>query len=519
MGHHRAPTTVVRDVRILGRSDADVTAGPVDLLLRDGVVAAVGSRVPTLGVDLVLSAEGRWVAPGLWDAHVHLTQWARTRTRLDLRAATSVGDALRRLREHLERTGKARAASPLSASRDRGAVVVGFGHRSATWDPRPTVATLDEVCRDRPVVLVSGDVHHGWLNSRALELVGLPPRDGVVEEAEWFDVLARLEEVAAGTGDDREAVRAAVTEANARGVVGVVDFELRGTLTDWPARVADGIDILRVQAAVYADDLDFAFATGLRHGMPLPGNLGLVTLGPLKIISDGSLNTRTAYCFDPYDDDPTGGASRGRRNLPVERMLELMAAAHEHGMECAVHAIGDAAVADAVAAFAQVGARGSIEHAQLVRWADLPAMARLGLRASVQPAHLLDDREVTLHCWPDRGERCFALRSLVDAGIPLVLGSDAPVSPLDPWLAMAAAVHRGGDQQEPWHPEQALTPREAFWCSTGGHSTVGVGSVGDLVLLDDDPFADGSSSRRAARLRAMGVAATVVAGRVVHSRL
>ncbi len=509
MSQPLTPTTVVRDVRILPLTDTDVPDRPLDLLIRAGVVAKIGHDLDDTNADEVIDGAGRWVAPGLWDGHVHLTQWALSTSRLDLRAAASVADALHRLREHLERVGEA----------DRHTVVIGSGHRSATWDPQPTVAALDEVSEDRPVALISGDGHHGWLNSTALQLLGLPPRDTVVDEAEWFEVSPRLDELADTGKDTQEAVRQTVADANARGIVGIIDLELTGTLTDWPARVAAGIDTLHVRAGFYAGDLDAAIATGLEHGMPLPGSHGLVTLGPLKIISDGSLNTRTAYCFEPYADAAALQLACGKRNLTTEDMRELVETAHEHDMECAVHAIGDAAVAEALDVFRAVGARGSIEHAQLMRWKDVPMMGRLGLRASVQPAHLLDDRDVTMRCWPDRADRCFIFRRLVDEGIGLVLGSDAPVSPLDPWLAMAAAVHRSGDEREPWHQEQSLSAQEAFQASTDGHGTVGVGSCGDLVLLDDNPLTAGTSAERAARLRSMVVGATLVAGRVVHSRL
>lgn len=509
MSQPLAPTCIVRDVRILPLTDTDVPDRPLDLLIRAGVVARIAPDIDEIGIDTVVDGAGRWVAPALWDGHVHMTQWARNRTRLDLRAATSTADALARVRDHLQRAEEA----------DRHTVVIAWGHRSATWDPRPSVAPLDEVSEGRAVVLISGDGHHGWLNTRALELAGLAPRDGMVEEGEWFEALPRIDALSGAAAADESQVRETVAAANALGVVGIVDLEYAGTLTDWPARVAAGIDTLRVRAGVYEHDLDAAFATGLEHGMPLPGGHGLVTLGPLKIISDGSLNTRTAYCVEPYADTAGRQSPRGARNLTNEHMRELIEAADEHDMECAVHAIGDAAVAEALAAFRAVGARGSIEHAQLMRWEDVPAMGRLGLRASVQPAHLIDDRDVTMECWPDRSDRCFVLRRLVDEGIGLVLGSDAPVSPLDPWLAMAAAVHRSGDERDPWHPEQALTPREAFQASTDGHGTVGVGSRGDLVLLDDDPLAGGSTAEQAARFRGMRVAATLVAGRVVHSRL
>jgi predicted amidohydrolase YtcJ len=147
-------------------------------------------------------------------------------------------------------------------------------------------------------------------------------------------------------------------------------------------------------------------------------------------------------------------------------------------------------------------------------------MARLGVRAGVHPAHLLDDRDVAERCWPDRTDRCFALRAMADAGVVLTMGSDAPVSPLDPWLAMAAAVHRSADERAPWHPEQSLTPGEALAASTDGQGTLAVGSRGDIVLLDDDPLEAGADPAEAAgRLRRMRVAATFVAGRPTYMAL
>ena len=163
---------------------------------------------------------------------------------------------------------------------------------------------------------------------------------------------------------------------------------------------------------------------------------------------------------------------------------------------------------------------GSIEHAQMVNRGDVKEMARLGIRASVQPAHLLDDRDLTERIWGERSARCFAFRWMLDDGVDLVLGSDAPVSPLDPWLAMAAAVHRSGDEREAWHGEHALTPLEVLRASVDGAGTVGVGSLADLALLDHDPLQPADSpADAAAHLRQVSVSGTWVAGRQVHSDL
>ena len=258
---------------------------------------------------------------------------------------------------------------------------------------------------------------------------------------------------------------------------------------------------------------------GLRSGDPLDGDPRL-TMGPLKIISDGSLNTRTAWCCEPYAEKAVPGAEEGQPNQTPEELRALLARAAAGGLDVAVHAIGDRAVTEALAAFAETGARGGIEHVQLTTRDDVRRMAALGVRASVQPAHLLDDRDVTERLWPGRAERCFPLRWMLDDGVDVVLGSDAPVSPLDPWLAIAAAVHRSGDEREPWHPEQAITAREALAASTDGWGTVAAGHPADLVLLDADPL-DGDSDRdHATRLRGFAdqVVATWVAGEPAYER-
>jgi predicted amidohydrolase YtcJ len=123
--------------------------------------------------------------------------------------------------------------------------------------------------------------------------------------------------------------------------------------------------------------------------------------------------------------------------------------------------------------------------------------------ASVQPDHALDDRDVAEHHWAGRTDRAFALRSLLDAGATLALGSDAPVSPLDPWATAAAAVTRTRGGREPWHPEQRISAAEALAAST--RSTVAVGQPADLVLTETDPLT-------ADDLRAVSVAATLLAG-------
>jgi predicted amidohydrolase YtcJ len=485
---------LLRDVRLVpvGGPAPD---GAVDVRLDGDLVAAVAPDLSPLPSEPVVEGGGRWLIPGLWDAHVHLGQWARQGTRLDLAGTTSRAQALSRI-----------AAAPAGAN-----LLVGGGYRPATWAEPPTVAALDEVTGERPVVLVSGDAHAGWLNSAALRRFGLPEQTDPLTEAAWFAVLPAVlavEDAQVGPGAYGDALRAAAR----LGIVGVSDFEFEPGFATWPGRYDEAGVPLRVRTSTYPVDLPAAISAGLRTGsLPHPDQ-PLLTMGSLKIISDGSLNTRTAHCCQPY---PGGG--HGVQNVAAGDLAELLAQAKKSGLEVALHAIGDAAVGLALDAFAASGAQGSIEHAQLMRAADIDRMAALGLTASVQPAHLLDDRSVTAGIWgEERAGRSFPLRALVDAGVPLALGSDAPVARLDPWLGMAAAVHRGEPGDTPWHPEHSLTAAEALAASTGGLATVRPGQVADLALLDADPLAPGGSDEIALLLRGMHVATTIVAGRVVH---
>lgn len=485
---------LLRNARVVELGVGPGWAGPVDVVVEQGVVRNLGRELDRpLGIE-EYDADGRWLLPGLWDSHVHLAQWTAVGERLDLSGSESPEHVVERVAAHL-----AESPGPL----------VGFGHRLGTWDTDPTVAALDAVAPDVPVVLVAGDAHHGWLNSRALERLGLPPREGVVAENEWYDAYTRIDAVLEPDLSPA-AYRRTLEAAASLGVVGVVDLERGQTPRDW----ADRDSPVRVRVATYADGLDATIEAGLRTGDPLPGSTELVTMGPLKIISDGSLNTRTAWCCEEYAD----GSGSGAANQTNAELTALLDHAHDHGLEVATHAIGDLALREALSAYDASGAQGSIEHAQLVTHRELRTMARLGLRASVQPAHLLDDRDVTERVWPDRAERCFAFRWMLDAGVTLALGSDAPVSPLDPWLAVAAAVHRSADDRPAWHPEQAISAREALAASVDGQGSVHAGMPADLVLLDADPLAaHEDTATAAAALRAMPVALTVVGGETAYA--
>jgi predicted amidohydrolase YtcJ len=473
---------------------------PVDVVLEDGFVADLrpaGARPPE---GETTNAAGRWILPGLWDSHVHLTQWAQTSRRFDLSGTRTAADVLAAVDAS---TGGPPTDEPS----------VGFGFRDALWPDAVELAAFDRVSHGRPVILIAGDLHCVWLNSAALQQHGHSGHaTGLLREEDAFAVHRSIDaapnHVVDGWVDD------AAQAAAARGVVGIVDFEMAWNLEAWTRRIAAGTISLRARFGVYPQHLDRAIAAGLCSGQILPHTHGLLEVGSLKVITDGSLNTRTAYCVDPYP-GLTGADAHGVLTVPPGELATLMSRARDAGLESAIHAIGDRANTHVLDAFALTGSRGSVEHAQLLSADDIGRFAALGVTASVQPEHAMDDRDVAERYWAGRTDRAFSLRSILDAGGKLALGSDAPVAPLDPWLAISAAVGRSRDGRAPWHPEQSISVGEAIAASTRtGSATVQAGQVADLVVVDEDPY-----TATPEELRRMPVAATILNGRDTFSTL
>ncbi|HJE58023.1 MAG TPA: amidohydrolase family protein [Nocardiopsis listeri] len=480
--------------------------GTYDIRLSHGEIEAVvptsaGARHGTRVTDV----DGRFVMPGMWDHHVHFAQWTVQRRRLDLSGTASAAQCLERVRRAV---ATARASNPADPS-----PIVGYGFQDGAWPDRPSSEALDEVAPEIPVVLVSKDLHCAWMNTAAARMLTLVPEEttGLVREGEWFGALDRLQSPAdLSTDDYREAARAAAR----RGVVGIVEFENTDNLKLWPERVEQGVDSLRVEVSVWPQRLEGAIAKGVRTGDPLDPR-GLITMGPLKVVVDGSLNTRTAWCWDPYPEmDRAHPHACGMETVPLDTLRELMARAKEAGIAAAIHAIGDRANTGVLDAFEELGMTGAIEHAQLVREEDFARFGELGLTASVQPEHAMDDRDVAELHWPGRTGRAFALVSLQRAGATLRLGSDAPVSPLDPWIAISAAVSRSREGRRPWHPEQRIGVESALAAGTRGRVGVVTGEPADLVVVERDPL-----SCPAEELRTMPVAATLLGGRFTWSTL
>jgi predicted amidohydrolase YtcJ len=459
-------------------------AGGVDV--REGDSDAVGHE----RVDL----DGRCVLPAFTDAHVHFQEWSLARVQLDLRGCGSRAEALRRV----------------AAAGGEG-WLRGRGWEPVRWPDGPaTAADLDAACGERPAALWSQDGHTLWVSSAALRAVG---RDaggsGVLHEREAFEFPVPAPEPL----EISRAVRAGVAEANARGVVCVHDFQRPGGRGLWQRLDADRRLHLRVHMAVPVEMLAAAAALELRTGF----GSELVRVGPVKAFADGALGSGTAWMLD----------GSGAALLQADDVAAIAREAAARGLAVAVHAIGDAAVRAALDglqasrdAWEAVPVPPRIEHAQCVDDSDVPRFAALGVTASMQPIHALDDRDLADRTWGARAAAGYRWHDLTEAGAHLAFGSDAPVADLDPLAGIAAAVHRTGDEREPWYPAQRLAVADAVLGFTAGAAAaVGEqrrrglllpGYAADLVVLDTDIV------EHPDRIRDARVVATMLAGRWVH---
>ncbi|MCR2801018.1 amidohydrolase family protein [Microbacterium sp. zg-Y818] len=487
---------VVANARLTGADRTDPFGDDlVDVHLQAGTIAdiAPAGALPRAGV--VLDAQGGWLIPGLWDHHVHAVQWALLTQRVPLGHADSAAHAAWLM-----------ADAPVLDDGRR----IGTGFRHAFWPDAPTLEVLDAATGDVPTYLINADVHSVWLNSAALRREGHPVAgSGLLWEEPAFEISRRLNLVPTDVADAYVARMA--HDAASRGVVGIVDLDMAWNADAWARRAAAGFDTLRTRFGIYPRDLQRALDLGIETGDAVDP-AGLLRVGSLKVISDGSLGTRTAACSHAYPGDPL---NHGLLTIPPDELVDLMIRATGGGLSCAIHAIGDIANTHALDAFALTGATGTIEHAQLVAHADVPRFAALGVGASVQPEHALDDRDLTDTVWATQTSQPYPLRALADAGANLLFGSDAPVSPLDPWAAMSAAVHRTRDGREPWQPGQAVDAATALAASTAdgssGGSALRIGGIADLAVVAHDPLTADEKT-----MRGMQVAATMIAGRLTH---
>jgi predicted amidohydrolase YtcJ len=342
----------------------------------------------------------------------------------------------------------------------------------------PTAADIDDVVSDRPVLLYRYCGHIAVANSAALALAGIDA-DTPDPEGGSFD----RDPTGQPNGILRETAVAPVTRALEPHTRAPSDLEIISALAGLRRMGIGSITgMVSVSSAVWCS-VDDEVETLIRIGPDLPIDIDVLLIastpddlrsakekidraeGPIRFIGykdfiDGSLGGHTAAMYEPFSDKPT---TRGTERYRHDHMVEMGTASVELGGSVAIHAIGDRAndlVLDIHEELIGVGAdpgRLRVEHMSVVNEDTIARMARLGVTASVQPAFLASEATwLEKRLGPERMSRAYPFRSLLEAGVPLLGGSDSPVELPDPETGITAAVDRHGV-----NPEESITRDQA----------------------------------------------------------
>lgn len=481
--------------------------------------------------DFREDGRGRVMIPGMIDAHAHVMGVGFGALTLDLSDTNSLAEALDRIRA-------------FAAENQGRPWILGRGWNQEKWGLGrfPTAAELDSAVSDRPVYLERVDGHAGWANTLALQAAGInaqtkAPAGGRVErlagtqQPSGVFVDAAGELVTRAIPAPRPVERdLALSEAqkvlHSFGITAVADMGT--TIEDWQAyRRAGDAGSLSLRIMSYASGPDaMTLIAGSRPSPWLYDDK--LRMNGVKLYLDGALGSRGAWLKRPYADDP------GNIGLPLmapAQLRNVLVRAAQGGFQPAIHAIGDAANAEALNAVTEIAEsfpqdlRWRIEHAQIVDPADLQKFAGHGVIASMQPVHQTSDRLMAeARLGQDRLGGAYAWNTILSLGGRLAFGSDAPVESPDPFAGFATAITRMDAAGQPfggWRPQDRVSREQAFAAFTSQAAYAGFaegrfgrllpGERADFVLIDRDPLLATPEEIRATR-----VLETWVGGRKVY---
>lgn len=429
------------------------------LLVENDTITWLGSDAAASGLgepDLTVELDGAWVAPAFVDAHVHSIAAGLAMTVLDLSSTDSLQEVLDLVRFAAEAS-------------DPAALIWGTGWDETRWAQGgerrpPTPAELDRAAGGRPVYLARTDVHSAVASTRLLATAGLAAQGRPVT-GEAHHVLRRIARRML-TDDQREAAAQAFFATAVRSGIGMV-HECSGP------DISDSRELATTRRCAAAAGVDLVAYWGETGAKGVARALDLDAQPGGDIFIDGSLGSRTAALTQGYED----GFGCGQILIEPSEIFDHLIAATRAGAQTGFHVIGDQALGAVIRGFglaarelglaALAAGRHRLEHLEMCDPSALPVLAGFGIIASVQPAFDArwggHDGMYAERLGAERAAGMNDLAGLAAAGIPLALGSDAPVTPLDPWGALRAAV-------QPSNPLHAVSARAAFAAHTrGGH--------------------------------------------------
>ena len=510
-------------------------------------VAVLGDRIIAVGTSAeidawhgpqtkVFDAHGKLLLPGFNDAHVHFVDGGDHLSQVQLKDAASPKEFADRIAQRARTTPK-------------GEWVTGGDWDEQKWSPAelPTKVLIDPVTPDTPVWVNRYDGHESLANTVTLKLAGItsktqdPAGGQIVRDAQGNptgvlrdsaqDLVTKVMPAMTHTHRLR-AIKQAMDHAASMGVTSVQDMNPPYDDVKVYSELEEKNQLtVRIYAAPMETDWKDQAKVGIRRAFGTP----MLRLGAVKGYADGSLGSETAYFFDAYTDDPNSHGLLSDEMHPVSAMAARLKAADAAGLQLCVHAIGDKAISTMLDIFEQIekangkrDRRWRIEHSQHMAAKDFARYAKLGVIASVQPYHAIDDgRWAEKRIGADRVKRTYAFRTFMDNGVRLAFGTDWSVAPLSPMWSIYAATTRAtldGKNPDGWVPEQKLKVAEAVEAYTMGSAyaefqekdkgSITVAKLADFVVLSDDIFKIPLAS-----IKNVKVEATFLGGKLVYGGL
>ena len=512
---------------------AMIRAQDVDLVLANGniytehdkqpkaeAIAVKGDRIVFVGSNedakkfhaaKVIDLRRHTLVPGLTDSHCHIFGIGEREMRLNLEGTNTLGDFLNKVKARVAQTSI-------------GKWITGRGWIETFWKPSkfPTRQDLDKIAPDNPVFFTRADGHASVANSAALRIAKIDrntpdPFGGQILKSSGEPngmLLDNAQElVSRNIPKPTEAER---EEALLRGInreIGLGWCEIQNAGSD-----SEDIDLLRKDFeagkikirfinAVYGPGKDAQ--NFLREGATINAFDHHFTQRTIKVIFDGALGSRGAALLKPYADAPD---TSGYLTEKPEELKPMFEEALRSGIQVETHAIGDRANRLILNLYEQAfkavppnarkirEPRWRVEHAQIVDPVDIPRFAKLGVIPSMQPSHAISDLFFALsRLGIDRLAAAYAWQSFLKSGSIICGGSDAPVERGEPMIEFYAAVARKsirGESAEGWHPEQAVSRKQALkmftiWPAYGvfeenDKGSIEVGKLADFTVLSQD---------------------------------
>jgi len=501
-----------------------------------GRILAVGSDEEIRGLagesTQVIGLGGKLVLPGLNDSHTHFVGGGFFLLGVDLKNAASEEEFGRLLAEK-------------SKALPAGAWITGGNWDHDRWPGGnlPTAGLIDQYVPDRPVFVSRYDGHLSVANSVALKLAGVsaatpdPPGGEIVRKTGSREPAGVLREHAAGLvgrivpdpgrEETRLAIETALKQARERGITSIQQVDLEPAHLDIYQELLDeGKLTCRIYGLIPLSDRQRLAGLGIRRNFR---NRDWIAVGGVKAFLDGSLGSSTAMFHEPYAQDPS---TRGMYVIDPEVLKQRILEADKAGLQVAVHSIGDRANSDLLDMYAAVirengprDRRFRIEHAQHMARKDFERFAGLGVIASVQPYHAIDDgRFAAKRIGAERCKMTYPFKTFLDNGVIMAAGSDWTVAPLDALAGIYAAVTRrtlDGKNPEGWIPEQKITVEQAVkaYTLTSAYASfqedikgsITPGKLADMVVLSQDIFHSAPEA-----IEKTEVLYTIVDGRIVY---